>query len=73
VTARVIALKQTLASRYELIGVPVELIRQAVAIAEPEAWLSGFPHLFLPALVEESLGRLLQHGASIHPDYAQAA
>jgi len=48
----------------------MNFIREAIATAEAEAWLSGFPHLFLPDLADEMLRRLLQ---SVHPEYAQAA
>ena len=72
-TARVLAIKQSLIARYRLEGVPTALIREAIAAAEAQAWLSGFPHLFLPDLADEILRRLRQKRASIHPEFAQAA
>jgi hypothetical protein len=72
-TARVVEIKQILVQSYLLQGAPSDVVREAIAIAEAEAWRSGFPHLFLPDLADEVLRRLLQKGASIHPEYAQAA
>ena len=72
-TAPVIATKQILVESYRIQGVPVPLIREAIAAAEAEAWRVGFPHLFLPDLADEILRRLRQKGDSIHPEYAQAA
>lgn len=69
-TGRVVAIKRILIERYRLQGVPMNFIREAIATAEAEAWLSGFPHLFLPDLADEMLRRLLQN---VHPEYAQAA
>jgi len=73
ITARVLAIKQLLVQRYVLEGVPAPLIRQAIAAAEAQAWLCGFPHLFLPDLADEILRRLLRKAASLHPEFAQAA
>jgi hypothetical protein len=70
-TGRVLAIKKLLVESYRLQGVPVNLIREALAAAEAEAWLSGFPHLFLPDLADEILRHLRAHRA--HPGYAQAA
>ena len=72
-TARVIATKQILVESYRIQGVPLHLIREAIAAAEAEAWRVGFPHLFLPDLADEILRRLRQKGDFIHPEYAQAA
>ena len=72
-TVRVVQIKQTLVARYRLTGTPENVIREAVASAEAQAWLSGFPHLFLPDLADEILEHLLQKPSSIHPEYAQAA
>jgi hypothetical protein len=72
-TARVVEIKRILVQSYLLQGAPSETVRDAIALAEAEAWLSGFPHLFLPDLADEILRRLLQRGALIHPEYAQAA
>jgi len=49
------------------------LVREAIAAAEAQAWLTGYPHLFLPDLADEILRQLRQKGALIHPEYAQAA
>jgi hypothetical protein len=70
---RVHAIKHTLVQRYRLEGLPMPLIREAIATAEAQAWLSGFPHLFLPDLADEILRQLRQKEALIHPEYAQAA
>jgi hypothetical protein len=35
-----------------------ERIREAIAEAEVAAWHTEFPHLFLPDLAEEAVGRL---------------
>jgi len=51
----------------------MSLIREAIATAEAEAWLSGFPHLFLPDLADEILRHLRQRRPSDHPEFAQAA
>ena len=72
-TGRVVAIKRILVERYRREGVPMGLIREAIATAEAEAWLSGFPHLFLPDLAEEILRRLRERKTSDHPEYAQAA
>ncbi len=75
-TARVIATKAALIARYRAAGVPMALVRHAIANAEAQAWLSGFPHLFLPELADEILRRLRQHEVShgiTHLDYAHAA
>jgi hypothetical protein len=72
-TARVVAIKQILVESYMLQGVRSDLVREAIALAEAEAWRAGFPHLFLPDLADEILRRLVQKDASIHPEYAQAA
>jgi hypothetical protein len=72
-TGRVLAIKQSLLARYIREGVPMALIREAIAAAEAQAWLSGFPHLFLPDLADEILRHLRQIRVSIHPEYAQAA
>ena len=72
-TGRVLAIKQILIARYRREGVPRDLIREAIAGAEAQAWLSGFPHLFLPDLADEILDHLRQKRSSIHPEYAQAA
>jgi hypothetical protein len=71
-TARVIAIKQRLVERYRAAGLPMALIREAIAAAEADAWLSGFPHLFLPDLADEVVRHLLAKVAT-HPEYAQAA
>jgi hypothetical protein len=71
--ARVVAIKQILVQSYLVQGVPSGVVREAIAMAEAEAWRAGFPDLFLPDLADEILRRLLQKGASIHPEYAQAA
>jgi len=72
-TGRVLAIKQALIDRYRLEGIPAGLIREAIAAAEAQAWLSGFPHLFLPDLADEILRHLRQRRAVIHPEFAQAA
>jgi hypothetical protein len=72
-TNRVLAIKQILLDRYRVDGHPAWLIRRAIAAAEAEAWLSGFPDLFLPALADEILRQLRQKEALIHPEFAQAA
>ena len=71
-TARVVAIKDSLVSRYRRQGHPMTLIRDAIAAAEADAWLSGFPHLFLPDLADEVVRHLLAKVAT-HPEYAQAA
>jgi len=72
-TARVLAIKQALVERYRIEGLPMPLVREAIAAAEAQAWLTGYPHLFLPDLADEILRQLRQKGALIHPEYAQAA
>jgi len=72
-TSRVLTIKQALVARYRLEGVPMGLIREAIAAAEAQAWGSGFPHLFLPDLADEILGQLREKRALIHPEFAQAA
>ena len=72
-TARVVALKALLIERYRLAGHPPILIREAIAAAEAQARLAGFPQLFLPELADEMVRQLRQKWASIHPEYAQAA
>ena len=72
-TARVLAIKQILVESYLCQGIPPGIVREAIALAEAEAWRAGFPHLFLPDLADEILRRLVQKDASIHPEYAQAA
>lgn len=72
-TARVVAIKRILIERYRLEGIPMALVREAIADAEAQAWLSGFPHLLLPDFADEILRQLRQKGASSHPEYAQAA
>jgi len=64
VAARVLAIKQTLVARFLARGIPMVLIREAIAAAESQAWLSGFPDLFLPDLAEEILDHLGQKYAS---------
>lgn len=71
-TARVLLIKQRLVERYRIEGHPIQLIRDAIAAAEADAWLSGFPHLFLPDLADEVVRHLLAKAAT-HPEYAQAA
>lgn len=71
--ARVVEIKARLVDRFQAQGIPKEIIREALAAAEAEAWLCGFPYLFLPDLAEEFLRHLLQKRSSIHPGYAQAA
>jgi len=75
--SRVLLIKQRLVERYSSQGLPMPLIRDAIAAAEADAWLSGFPHLFLPDLAEEIIRRRLANPAVKHPaaqpDYAQAA
>jgi hypothetical protein len=73
VAARVVAIKERLLERYRQEGQPVGLVREAIAGAEAKAWLTGYPHLFLPDLAEEILRQLREKGASSHPLYAQAA
>jgi hypothetical protein len=70
---RVLAIKAKLIARYRHGGIPASLVREAIAAAEAQAWLSGFPHLFLPDLADEIIEHLRQKHASIHPEYAQAA
>jgi hypothetical protein len=72
-TARVIAIKKTLVRRYEHNGTAANLIREAIALAEAEAWRTGFPHLFLPELADETLRQLAQKRSLIHPELAHAA
>ena len=72
-TNRVLAIKQTLVERYQKEGIAPAVVREAIAEAEAQAWLSGFPHLFLPGLADEILRHLQQKEGSIHPEYAQAA
>jgi hypothetical protein len=72
-TGRVVAIKRILVERYRREGYAMSLIREAIATAEAEAWLSGFPHLFLPDLADEILRHLSQRRASDHPEFAQAA
>ena len=72
-TGRVVAIKERLVARYRREGIPMGLVREAIAAAEAQAWLSGFPHLFLPDLADEILGHLREKRSSIHPEYAQAA
>jgi len=72
VTGRVLSIKQRLVERYRNAGLPMTLIRDAIAAAEADAWLSGFPHLFLPDLADEVVRHLLAKVAT-HPEYAQAA
>jgi len=72
ITGRVVAIKQRLVERYRVNGLPMTLIRDAIAAAEADAWLSGFPHLFLPDLADEVVRHLLAKVAT-HPEYAQAA
>jgi hypothetical protein len=70
---RVVAIKRILVERYRREGYAMSLIREAIATAEAEAWLSGFPHLFLPDLADEILRHLSQSRTSEHPEFAQAA
>jgi len=72
-TGRVVAIKQILVERYRRQGFPMSVIREAIATAEAQAWLSGFPHLFLPGLADEILRHLSQRRISEHPEFAQAA
>jgi hypothetical protein len=72
-TGRVVTIKRILVERYHRQGVPMSLIREAIATAEAEAWLSGFPHLFLPDLADEILRHLSQRRTAEHPEFAQAA
>jgi len=74
-TGRVIAIKQRLVSRYLSRGIPISTIRDAIAAAEAEAWLSGYPHLFLPELADEILEHLRQKRAAgaHHMELAEAA
>lgn len=72
-TARVLAIKEILIARFRREGIPMNLVRYAIATAEAQAWFSGFPHLFLPDLADEILDHLRQKRPSSHPDLAQAA
>ena len=72
-TGRVIAIKERLVTRYISRGIPMDVIRDAIAAAEAEAWLSGYPHLFLPELADEFLEHLRQRRASAHQELAEAA
>lgn len=72
-TSRVISIKDTLVARYRLEGTPMPLVREAIASAESLAWLTGFPHLFLPGLADEILDQLRQKEGSFHPEFAEAA
>jgi hypothetical protein len=72
-TGRVLDIKRKLVERYRIEGVPMGLIREAIAVAEAQAWGSGFPHLFLPDLADEILGQLREKRALSHPEFAQAA
>ena len=67
-TRRVLVIKESLIARYRREGVPMSLVREAIAAAEAKAWLSGFPHLFLPDLADE----ILRQKQTRH-EYAQAA
>ena len=67
-TSAVLAIKQCLIARYTLARVRGSLIREAIADAEARAWLTGFPHLFLPNLADEILRQ-----KQTRPDFAQAA
>ena len=69
-TDRVLAIKQSLIARYRVEGIPASVVRHVIAAAEAQAWLSGFPHLFLPDLADEILR---QKQVVTHPEYAQAA
>jgi hypothetical protein len=71
-TSRVLTIKQRLVERYRIASLPMPLIRDAIAAAEADAWLSGFPHLFLPDLADEVVRHLLAKAVA-HPEYAQAA
>jgi hypothetical protein len=71
--AQVMILKALLIERYRTEGHPGSLIREAIATAEAQAWLTGFPQLFLPELTDEIVRQLRQKWAPIHPEYAQAA
>jgi hypothetical protein len=81
VAARVLAIKQTLVARFLARSIPMALIREAIAAAESQAWLSGYPDLFLPDLAGEILdhlgqkhARLAQHQVEpAHLEYAHAA
>jgi hypothetical protein len=68
-----VTIKRILVERYHRQGFPMSLIREAIATAEAEAWLSGFPHLFLPDLADEILRHLSQRRTAEHPGFAQAA
>ena len=70
---RVLLIKESLISRYRGEGVPIGLIREAIASAEAQAWRTGFPHLFLPDLADEIIDQLRQKRVLIHPELAQAA
>lgn len=60
VTSAVARLKERLISRYEKLAPDNSLrIRNAVAEAELRAWAMPFPHLFLPAFVEQQLAKVL--------------
>jgi len=72
-TGRVVTIKRILVERYRRERIPMSLIREVIATAEAEAWLSGYPHLFLPDLADEILRHLRQTRASDHPEFAQAA
>jgi hypothetical protein len=72
-TRRVVAIKERLVARYRVQGIPAEVVREAIAAAEAQAWGSGYPHLFLPGLADEMVEQLRQKRSSIHPELAQAA
>jgi hypothetical protein len=63
-------LKTRLQNQYERVlpGQP-ELVRDAIAVAEALAWLTPFPHLFLPDLAEARITSLASQSAFVGNDF----
>ena len=63
-------LKTRLQKQYErVLPGQSELVRDAIAVAEALAWLTPFPHLFLPDLAEARITSLASQSGFIGNDF----
>ena len=66
-------LKTRLQNQYErVLPGQTELVRDAIAAAEALAWLTPFPHLFLPDLAEARIASLASQSAFAGNDFITA-
>ena len=66
-------LKTRLQDQYEhVLPGHSELVRDAIAAAEALAWLTPFPHLFLPDLAEARIASLASQSAFAGDDFITA-